>query len=170
MWSRASSKVCAVAKYARASASSAGMSSASVRSRRIACIPASSDGCRQPRNFRKSAAVIRWIVPRMDVARTTVRLFTAVDRSAREKSWRRDHNPVNGGLGSCACRPSRCSTAFTTGRFSRASSIWRASVARLSSRSVIVGILATEAQRAQSIFATEAQRSLSVSLEVALQN
>ena len=120
-------------------ASSAGKSSESARSLRMARIPASSDGCRQPRNFRKSAAVIRWIVPRIDVARTTVRLFTAVGQFRRAKPWRRDHRPVNGGRGNCACRPSSCSTALTTGRFSRASSICRASVARLSSRSVIAG-------------------------------
>ncbi len=44
----------------------------------------------------------------------------------------RVHSPTNGGFASCACVPASRSTASTAETRSRASSIWRASVARLS--------------------------------------
>src|SRR5581483_10380726 len=77
---------------------------------------------------------MRWSVARKLVARTSRRSRRAAASCSRSKSAIRVHSATNGGRGSCACRPPRRSTAPTTGTASRARSIWRARVARLSRR------------------------------------
>ena len=72
-------------------------------------------------------------MPRMSVARTTLRSWTARARSSARKPSTRDHRPMKGGRASWACRPASRSTALRTVVFSRASSICRARVARFSS-------------------------------------
>lgn len=105
----------------------------------MAAAPAASTGCSKGRQARKSARVIRCRVPRIIVARSSRRSPIAVARSVRANGVRRDHSPMNGGFGTWACMPASVVTASSTPNGTRASSSWRARVARFSSPRVIVG-------------------------------
>ena len=101
-------------------------------------IPASSTGCIVGRSATKSLALATWSVPRRNVARTTFRSTSSFVRASRRNPSTRPHSPTKGGRGSCACIPTSFSIARSGVTSSRASSICRASVARLSWRTVSV--------------------------------
>ena len=85
------------------------------------------------RNSRQSSALTRWMVARMTAIRTTRRSRSS-SASVAAGTRSRDHSAVYGFSGTCACRPTRCSTASRTGISERRSSSWRSSVARLRAR------------------------------------
>ena len=70
----------------------------------------------------------------MTTMRTTCRSTSSRARSFGRNRSRRDHSAVYGFSGTCACRPTRCSTASSGVRSARRSSSWRASVARFRAR------------------------------------
>ena len=78
----------------------------------------------------------RWIVERISVPCTTLRRSSARVSASRSKPSSRDHSPMYIDGAYCACRPPMRSSARGIESDARSSSIWRASSARLSSRSV----------------------------------
>ena len=91
-------------------------------------------GCISGRRSRQSPAVTRWIVPRMTTIRTTSRARRCSARVSGSNPASRDQRAVYGSRGTCACRPTRCSTVSSTGRSERSRRSCRESVARLSAR------------------------------------
>ena len=84
----------------------------------------------------KSRVETRCTVPRIRTPRAIVRFFSARSSAGGRNPSSRVQSPMYGVEASCACRPATRSTARTGGSFTRRSSNWRASVARLSSRCV----------------------------------
>ena len=112
---------------------------ARARARRAARSCASRTGCMSGRSSRQSSAVTRWIVPRMTPMRTTSRRSSSSDTDSGRKPSSRDQSAVYGLCGTCACIPTRCSTASSGVRSERWSSSWRSSVARFSARRLRTG-------------------------------
>ena len=88
------------------------------------------------RRVHMSRAVTRWIVARINDARTALRLVSRSDSSTGSKPFRRVQRPMYGSIGTCACIPTSRSIASAAGSAARSSSSCLASVARLSSRIV----------------------------------
>ena len=105
------------------------------------CRRDSSEGCARDarisgRSSVQSRSLTRWTVQRISTPRTARRSATSAESSLGSKASRRDHRPMYGACGSCACMPTRCSSAAATGSCDRSSSNWRASRARPSARSL----------------------------------
>ena len=123
------------AKMSRAFRTSRPGSTRAPRAFRIVRIPAPSTGCSAGRSVTKSLALATCSVPRRKVARTTFRSTSSLVRASRRNPSTRAHRPRKGGRGHWACIPTSLSIARSGVTSSRASSICRASVARLSWRS-----------------------------------
>ena len=85
-------------------------------------MPAVRPGCSEARRDRKSPAVITCSVPRIAVPRTSCLSRNSLLRPSRVMPATRVHSPMYGGFASCACSPTRRSTAAIGVSFARSSS------------------------------------------------
>ena len=85
---------------------------------------------------RQSGPVSKWIVPRSAAERTTRRSSKSASSWSVSNPSSRAQSATCGLVGTCACRPTRCSIAESGSSDDRARSSWRASVARFNARSL----------------------------------